>query len=103
MHIAWSLTAIFVALSALTALPAQLSQEPDAKYLFTGAAASNALGSSVASAGDVNGDDVVNVTDLVAVILAWGSVDASGDATADGLVDVLDLLRVILEWGACST
>ena len=54
-------------------------------------------------AGDVNGDGVVNVSDLVKVILAWGPCPPSpppcrADVDGNGTVDVLDLLAVILNW-----
>jgi hypothetical protein len=64
----------------------------------------------VRSAGDVNGDAVVNVSDLLAVVSAWGACPAPPlvppvpnrcltDFNADGQVDVTDLLTVIANWG----
>jgi len=50
---------------------------------------------------DVSGDGVVNVTDLLAVIEAWGSADVNADINTDGLVDVSDLLELVSNWGAC--
>jgi hypothetical protein len=53
--------------------------------------------------GDVNGDRVVNVEDLVAVILAFGPCPPDpcpADVTGDGEVDVQDLVEVILNWTA---
>ena len=50
---------------------------------------------------DVNGDDVVNVLDLLAVIAAWGAGGGPEDVNNDGTVDVLDLLAVIAAWGPC--
>lgn len=57
----------------------------------------------VRAQGDVNGDDVVNVDDLIAVILAWGTCPAPpmpcpADVNASGEVDVDDLIVVILNW-----
>jgi hypothetical protein len=49
--------------------------------------------------GDVNGDGVVDVQDLVGVILMWGTADPDADVTDDGIVDVSDLVLVILNWG----
>jgi hypothetical protein len=50
---------------------------------------------------DVNGDGVVDVTDLVAVILAWGPCsECPEDVDGDGDVDVQDLVAVILTWGS---
>jgi hypothetical protein len=51
---------------------------------------------------DTNLDGEVDVTDLIAVVLAWGSDDPAADNTNDGTVDVLDLVDVILSWGPCK-
>jgi hypothetical protein len=53
--------------------------------------------------GDVDGDGVVDVDDLVAVILAWGACPAppascAADFDGDGSVEVDDLIAVILNW-----
>ena len=52
------------------------------------------------SPADVNGDGVVDVQDLVAVILAWGPCAAPcpEDIDASGEVDVADLVAVVLSW-----
>jgi hypothetical protein len=55
----------------------------------------------VACSGDVNRDGTVDVDDLVAVILAWGTIDCSADANDDGSVNVDDLIAVIIAWGPC--
>ena len=57
------------------------------------------------------GDDLVNVNDLLFVINAWGAagtpglvagdITGSGGGCGDGLVNVNDLLAVINAWGAC--
>jgi trimeric autotransporter adhesin len=54
--------------------------------------------------GDTNGDGVVDVDDLVAVILGWGAcpvppADCPADVNGSGEVDVDDLVMVILNWG----
>ncbi|MHC4990772.1 MAG: PQQ-dependent sugar dehydrogenase [Planctomycetota bacterium] len=53
--------------------------------------------------GDVTGDDLVTIDDLLLVLLQWGPCDGgvpcTGDANADGLVNVDDLLLVILNLG----
>ncbi|MCI0629638.1 MAG: hypothetical protein L0Y44_03170 [Phycisphaerales bacterium] len=56
--------------------------------------------------GDINGDYTVNVTDLLAVIAAWGPCPAPPAACpadvaipADGVVNIADLLFVVSNWG----
>jgi hypothetical protein len=51
--------------------------------------------------GDVTGDGVVDVNDLVAVLLAWGLCPPGpcpADSNGDGTIDVDDLLAVLLNW-----
>jgi hypothetical protein len=59
---------------------------------------------------DINHDNSVNVTDLLAVITSWGSCalpcppSCASDIAPPGgdcAVDVTDLLKVITTWGAC--
>ena len=53
-------------------------------------------------AADINGDDQVNVTDLIAVITAWGPCPGCpADVNDDGQVNVTDLIAVITAWGPC--
>ncbi len=48
---------------------------------------------------DVNGDGLVDVLDLLAVIAAWGSCDGCPeDINGDAWVNVTDLLAVIAAW-----
>ena len=55
------------------------------------------------SCGDVNGDDIVNVGDLLVVIENWGTFDINADVTLDGIVDVDDILLIVSAWGTdCS-
>ena len=54
--------------------------------------------------GDLDGDGVVGVADLLIVILNWGPCPAPpascpGDATGDGEVGVEDLVEVLMHWG----
>jgi len=55
--------------------------------------------------GDLNGDGVVDVLDLLLVLEAWGPCDppcppaCDGDTDGDCVVDVLDLLEVLAHWG----
>jgi probable HAF family extracellular repeat protein len=57
-----------------------------------------------ALAGDVNGDRVITIDDLLAVINAWGQCPAAGSCAADfegdGVVNIDDLLTVINNWGS---
>ncbi|MHC5003314.1 MAG: hypothetical protein ACYTJ0_09330, partial [Planctomycetota bacterium] len=50
---------------------------------------------------DVDGDGEVDVDDLVAVVLAWGTADQAADVDGDGFVGVDDLVVVITSWGPC--
>jgi hypothetical protein len=52
---------------------------------------------------DIDGDGVVGVTDLVALVLAWGDCPdlpepCSADLNGDGSVDVSDLVELLLAW-----
>ena len=57
--------------------------------------------------GNINGDGVVNVADLLAVINAWGPCpnpcppNCAADVNHDCVVNVADLLTVINGRGAC--
>jgi len=52
---------------------------------------------------DINGDDLVDVNDVLGVIESWGDCPACpGDTNGDGAVDVDDLLAVVAAWGPCS-
>jgi hypothetical protein len=56
--------------------------------------------------GDVNGDGVVDVLDLVQIILSWGPCvapcppECPADMTGDCSVDVADLSLTLVNWGA---
>lgn len=70
------------------------------------------IGSAPSCTGDVTGDNVVNVDDLLAVIANWGTCDdvndcppdiaPQGNPAGDGVVNVDDLLLVISAWGTCE-
>jgi hypothetical protein len=52
--------------------------------------------------GDVDGDGVVNVSDILAIIGEWGSCQGcDSDLNDDGLVNVSDVLLVLDGWGFC--
>ena len=44
---------------------------------------------------DVNADGVVNVTDLLELLGAFGSADSASDSNGDGIVNVADLLALL--------
>ncbi|UCD74201.1 MAG: hypothetical protein JSV91_10470, partial [Phycisphaerales bacterium] len=49
--------------------------------------------------GDVNGDGVVDIDDVFAVLAAWGSCDdCPEDLNGDGVVDIDDLFEVLANW-----
>jgi hypothetical protein len=52
---------------------------------------------------DTDGNGVVDVDDLTAVILDWGTDGSgnNGDVDGSGVVDVDDLTEIILGWGPC--
>lgn len=52
--------------------------------------------------GDIDGDGVVDVTDLLAVIGDWGGGSGPTDVDGDGVVGVGDVLMVIAAWGPCQ-
>lgn len=55
--------------------------------------------------GDLNGDGVVNVSDMLALLGDWGPCnggDCDADLNNDGVVDVSDLLILLSNWGACE-
>ena len=51
---------------------------------------------------DVNGDGLVNVSDLLDVVGAWGSNDPTLDIDGSGIVDTGDILAIISAWGDCG-
>lgn len=48
-------------------------------------------------------DGVVNVSDLLAVLDAWGTAGGPCDVDQNGTVEVGDLLAVLSVWGSCSS
>ena len=51
-------------------------------------------------AGDISGDGIIGVDDLLAIIAGWGTND--GDTNGDGIADVNDVLLVLNAWGGCA-
>ncbi|MCH2135510.1 MAG: hypothetical protein MK101_02885 [Phycisphaerales bacterium] len=50
--------------------------------------------------GDVNGDCVVDVSDVLLIVSNWGATGGQGDADGDGDTDAVDLLMVLAQWGS---
>ncbi len=51
---------------------------------------------------DVDGDNVMGITDLLIVLANWGRCpDCAADLDGDGVVGILDFLIVLAEWGPC--
>ena len=44
----------------------------------------------------------MNVTELLMVIDQWGQMGSPADINGDGVVDVTDLLIVVANWGLCE-
>ncbi|MCH2133996.1 MAG: hypothetical protein MK116_09635, partial [Phycisphaerales bacterium] len=54
--------------------------------------------------GDLDGNGVVDVEDLLATLNDWGcEIDCTADVNEDGSVDISDLLTVIANWGECGS
>ena len=52
--------------------------------------------------GDIDGDDDVDVDDLLALLAAWGPcVDCDEDITGDDVVGLTDLKALLATWGTC--
>ncbi|MHC4992968.1 MAG: hypothetical protein ACYTGC_18495 [Planctomycetota bacterium] len=84
--------------------------EPGETIVFSGVKANTPITGTLAGGtivvgcpADANGDDVVNVDDLLLVLLDWGQEgQLTGDVTDDLIVNVDDLLLVLLAWGPCE-
>ncbi len=51
---------------------------------------------------DITGDSIVDVSDLLEVIAAWGfCINCPPDINRDDLVDISDLLEIVASWGHC--
>jgi hypothetical protein len=51
--------------------------------------------------GDIDGSGVTDITDLLALLDAWGDPGGAADLNDDGIVNIFDLLLLIDDWG-CS-
>jgi hypothetical protein len=51
--------------------------------------------------GDINGDGLVNVADLLLLLVAWGENPGDpADLNGDGVVNVQDLLIILSNWSS---
>ena len=66
-----------------------------------GVSVKNSFCDDASCTGDINGDGVVGVNDLLDVVGAWGNAGGPADVNGDGIVNVADLLAVVDAWGAC--
>jgi len=85
--------------------------EPDACDIFDGTSEDvdgDGIPDECEGWGDLNGDGVVDVLDLLLLLEAWGPCDppcppaCDGDTDGDCVVDVLDLLEVLSHWSPCA-
>lgn len=60
---------------------------------------SSAATSANLAYGDINGDNIVNVLDLSALLTGYGTKTAADDVNGDGTVNVLDLSVVLSHYG----
>ena len=62
------------------------------------------LGNGASCDADLNGDGIVNVSDLLQVIGSWGpcGISCPEDIDGDGTVGVSDVLSIIADWGVCN-
>lgn len=51
--------------------------------------------------GDLDEDGTVGISDLLALLSAWGAACVPADLDRDGTVDIFDLLTLIANWGPC--
>ncbi len=49
--------------------------------------------------GDLNGDGVVGVPDLLVLLASWGNMNSAADLDMNGIVGVSDLLILLANWG----
>ncbi len=75
------------------------TQIDDGAWFHAGVILIEGVAPVTAMPGDVNGDGVVNVTDLLVVLGDWGSCpECPADLDGDGIVSVTDLLLVLVNW-----
>ena len=52
--------------------------------------------------GDIDGNGLVGIDDLLALLNYWGMVNSVTDLNEDGFTDIKDLLILIGAWGFCE-
>ncbi|MDY7110676.1 MAG: FG-GAP repeat protein, partial [Planctomycetota bacterium] len=81
---------------------------PDTCDIFDGVSEdlnTNGIPDECEAVGDLNGDGIVNVRDLLALLAAWGACDEPcppaciGDTNFDCTVNWIDLLTLLSNWG----
>ncbi len=81
----------------------RLSQVPSSNLGLSSAYVLNITAFASGPLGDLNGDGVVNVSDLLILLSQWGSCadpnDCQADLNNDGEVNVSDLLILLANWG----
>ncbi len=71
-------------------------------YQGDGSACATSACTPASCAFDLNGDQFIDVQDLVEVITNWGPcAGCPADVNGDGLVNVVELVELISAWGAC--
>jgi hypothetical protein len=82
---------------------------PDSCDIFEGSSEDlneNNIPDECEAIGDLNGDGVVNVRDLLTLLAAWGACDdpcppaCTGDTNFDCTVNWIDLLTLLSNWGS---
>ena len=53
-------------------------------------------------AGDLDGNNAVDFTDLLTVLGAFGTTNPEADANGDGAVEFADILFLLARWGDCN-
>ena len=65
----------------------------------TGDTSTNSVGTITLLAGDLNGDDVINIFDLAIIANALDTSDPKADLNGDGVVNILDVALIASNFG----
>jgi chitodextrinase len=63
------------------------------------APASLTTSTQIAKVGDLNGDNLVNITDLSILLSDWNTSNPVADINHDGIVNIIDLSILLSNWG----